>query len=649
MELLDSSRADLETLRRELQLSATAFLDAYGDEVEVYRAEISAGISESLARLQQSLADISGADKTCVQLGEQIAEYVNWLQWSLWDMPYLAAVLRPPAGRFRKAAAACGLVYLSLRVFDDVIDRHFWYKGKHPTLLGATSTTFPSSRGTEGLTLLGGLLLCFEGLSSLADPEQHELAGMLRPVVDSIRRAVIGAIMEHSQPDDWSRDYYDRLVELKNVDYWRALYSALDPGRQSPLYPFLESYYTLAQHLNDVQDFAEDVGRDQPNLLSLYLPVQGREQTIRLPRDGTPARQVPEEVEQLFRERFFDLARIADGLPEPDCMVARLKLAESLQEAERLGVFSGDSAAHYGTLDGQTPAPPMPPLPPPAPLGLHWYSQAGEVVASLGSEALEKVDCPVCGGRERNYLFHKQGFAYHRCEECSHIYVSPRIHPEAGQKVFYESDVLDPEDAFLQVQKIYATPICHLLRSRAPGSRLLDLGFGHGYLMQMAQAYGFEVFGVDGSKAAVDALKPQFGQHVVASLLGDDLPWGQFDVVVMSHIVEHLPYPADTLPRVLASMNKGAILYVAVPDMESLQFRIFGKKWEVVNPMVHYQYFTEGSLTRLLLRCGFTGLERIHHAAVPAEFAPRWMHLFRKLGGTDAGELAILAVAGEGE
>jgi SAM-dependent methyltransferase len=126
-------------------------------------------------------------------------------------------------------------------------------------------------------------------------------------------------------------------------------------------------------------------------------------------------------------------------------------------------------------------------------------------------------------------------------------------------------------------------------------------------------------------------------------VLGDQpIPGGPFDAIVMSHVLEHLPDPLASLREVRAAMTPGAVLYVAVPDMDSMQFRIFGKKWDVISPLVHLQYFTSRSLEKLLDRCGLRDTQR---NALPVSKATtsRRGELLRQLGGTDAGELAMIA------
>jgi SAM-dependent methyltransferase len=183
-----------------------------------------------------------------------------------------------------------------------------------------------------------------------------------------------------------------------------------------------------------------------------------------------------------------------------------------------------------------------------------------------------------------------------------------------------------------------------MLRRRSPGPRLLDVGFGRGYLLQMAQVHGFEIHGVDSSAVQAAELAPQFGDRVAARVVGrDPIPWTDMDVVVMSHVLEHLPDPAATLDEVRSVLVPGGWLYLAVPDMGSMDFRIFGKTWDVISPLVHLQYFTEASLESLLERCGFEAVERVRHPRIRDEISPRWMRLMRRLGGDELGELAYVA------
>jgi SAM-dependent methyltransferase len=621
----------LAELQRQGRAAGERFLAQYGEDVELYRREISRAIVGAGERLRADVAEITAGNPLCTALTDQLCDYVEWLQWSLWDLPYFAATMDLDAETFHERVAGCGYVYLAGRVIDDALDRHFSYKARRSTLYALAIEQSPTAQQADSRAFLGGLLLCAEGLSRLAESASDDMIVVLRKVLQSFRRAVIGAMMEHTRVEDWTPEFYERLVFLKNVDFWRCLYSAVDPERKSPLYPFLERYYALAQKFNDVVDFPEDARRGQPNLLSLHIrPGNGA------PSAAAPSsrpRLVPEEVERDLAAALLDLWARTDAMPDAERDAARLKLSESVQRAVQIGLFTLDAppAAAAPAADAERPP-------------LAWYSTLEEVVGAWGHEALEDAACAVCGSRERKRMMEFRGFTYQTCLGCTHVYVAPRVRLDFLLEMATRLEHEDDDNEFLDIQKIFAEPICHLIRLRAPGNRLLDLGFGRGHIMRLARAYGFEVYGMDSSSHLVRQLEPEFGRRLSHGTLGTDaIPWDRFDVVVMSHVIEHLGDPGRVLRDVLAKLTPGGVLYAAVPDVGSLQFRVFGKHWDAINPMVHMQYFNEESLSRLLRASGFVKLERIRFPPLPRAMKPKWMQLFRDLGGDESGEFAIVA------
>jgi hypothetical protein len=350
---------DLADLRRSCERSATAFLAAHGDAIERYRAQISLGIDEALDNMRKALTELTDS-ATVRQVAEEASDYVSWMQWSLWDLPVHAVAFEPEPEDFRQSVAACGLVYISFRIFDDGIDQHFSYKGRHDTLLGAVTASIPNPLKAGGLNTLAGLLVCFEGLNELVQaPDDPATARTLRALVGAARKTVVGAIMEYAEPNEWSMDYYDQLVELKNVEYWRALYATLDPEYASPLYPFLEQYAALAQYLNDVKDYEDDVRWQQPNLIAIHRLLGDGARTTCPPLAAAGPPPAAAQVEHLLAERFLALAGLAAGLPDRERGVAEYQLAQALRAADELAVFG-------------RPADEPRPGPEPGPPRLYW-------------------------------------------------------------------------------------------------------------------------------------------------------------------------------------------------------------------------------------------------------------------------------------
>ena len=620
-------RERLAHLRADLAADAEAFQLAHGDLIADYRRQISSGVQETLRAWGDDLGRLAGDNLLCRRLAEATAEYVDWFQWALWDLPAFAVALRAEREPFRRAVASCGMVYLAIRLIDDVVDRHFLYRGKRRTLLSSLSELPEGGRASE-LTHLAAVLLCLHGLLALAGDGGALLAAeearqRLGRVMASARRVVLGLVLELSAPDSWDDASYERLVELKNVDYSRILYAALDPGDRSPLAPFLRRYYALAQMLNDVEDHPQDEQRGQPNLVSLL-------------RARTPDSGVWPEVEAIVGGAFLDLVAQADELPPLERGVARLKLSESLEAACGAGLFRPAAAwsESRSGAGGET-------APPPAAAAVHAAAEVEEVLARLGAGALEAVPCGACGAEGGRELFRKQGFAVRRCPECSHVYVSPRLAAGLAPPAGGDDPGLAP---FFAAERLSAAVVCDLVAEHCEGRRWLCYGLGGRHLLREALARGMQVYAADESPEALAPLRPALGRRLwqVGRPPGE-LPWGPHDAVFLQHTAELFRAPHDALARAHRALRPGGLLYLAVPDVDSLELRMLGRHWDAVSPVLRWHYFGRESLERLLAARGFAAVEWLEPPPAPAALAAPWMQLFRSLGCPEAGELAVLA------
>ena len=77
---------------------------------------------------------------------------------------------------------------------------------------------------------------------------------------------------------------------------------------------------------------------------------------------------------------------------------------------------------------------------------------------------------------------------------------------------------------------------------------MLDIGCGHGFLLNLSRELGFETYGVELQEASALYAKNTFGLNVLTVELMDAhyLP-DFFDVVVLSSVLEHLINPCEIL------------------------------------------------------------------------------------------------------
>ncbi|MBN2023856.1 MAG: class I SAM-dependent methyltransferase [Pirellulales bacterium] len=96
--------------------------------------------------------------------------------------------------------------------------------------------------------------------------------------------------------------------------------------------------------------------------------------------------------------------------------------------------------------------------------------------------------------------------------------------------------------------------------------RVLDVGCGRGELLEQLTRLGHQVTGLEPEPNCV-ALASQYATCVAGSVedLADHFRPGQFDVIVLSHVLEHLSNPLKIL-QALRNMQAAAYVF-AVPNV----------------------------------------------------------------------------------
>ena len=125
------------------------------------------------------------------------------------------------------------------------------------------------------------------------------------------------------------------------------------------------------------------------------------------------------------------------------------------------------------------------------------------------------------------------------------------------------------------------------------GGRLLEVGSGMGHLVGQLEDT-FETYGMDLNHWAVNKSKAVVQKTHLQTASAQDLPFREhsFHVVIIQHIVEHLPDPGKALREIGRVTEAGGILILATPNLDSLLKPWKGKSW------IGYQDPTHISLKR---------------------------------------------------
>ena len=140
----------------------------------------------------------------------------------------------------------------------------------------------------------------------------------------------------------------------------------------------------------------------------------------------------------------------------------------------------------------------------------------------------------------------------------------------------------------------------------------LDIGCGNGSQLSYLKHYGWKVVGVDLSEEAAKVAKKNFGIDVYVGEL-ETLPYppNTFDFVNMSHVLEHVTSPVDTLKKVKELLKPGGIVYAEVPNYESFTRKLSKEHWFAWETPRHLFMFSPQTLERVFKESGLK-IEKIN-------------------------------------
>ena len=139
------------------------------------------------------------------------------------------------------------------------------------------------------------------------------------------------------------------------------------------------------------------------------------------------------------------------------------------------------------------------------------------------------------------------------------------------------------------------------------GARLLEVGSGLGHLVGQLED-SFETYGLDLNHWAVKQSKSVVQKTSLQTVSAQELPFAHnsFNVVIIKHIVEHLPDPKKAIYEIGRVTEKGGTLILATPNLDSLLKPWKGEKWIGYQDPTHISLKKPAEWLSFIEGAGFT-------------------------------------------
>jgi ubiquinone/menaquinone biosynthesis C-methylase UbiE len=229
----------------------------------------------------------------------------------------------------------------------------------------------------------------------------------------------------------------------------------------------------------------------------------------------------------------------------------------------------------------------------------------------------------VCAGTDRDSTLDNRIYYLYQCRICGLVYLSPRPDtPEEIAEIYpstYESYVTKRRFFVMMMRKIAWRPeIAEIIARTSPNSNIVEIGASTGEFLYELRKNGRKFLtGVDINSEIARIAKDRYNLNfLVGQLENLNLPAGSFDVVIMRHVLEHLPDPVLTMKTVANILKPEGYCIITVPNIDSHTSRIFGPDWYGYQIPRHFFLFPQHTLTRIFEIAGLH-IERVIHSAAP--------------------------------
>jgi len=229
----------------------------------------------------------------------------------------------------------------------------------------------------------------------------------------------------------------------------------------------------------------------------------------------------------------------------------------------------------------------------------------------------EKLEhCPVCNSREfkshiicKDYLVSGESFAITRCTQCNFLFTNPRPTADIISN-YYDSDqyishsnknITFTDFLYKVVRNFTLVKKQNLVSQNTKKNRILDYGCGTGHFLKTCKSRGWKICGVEPNETARKQAEDLTGEPIVQGI--DQLPADKkYHAITMWHVLEHIYDLNSTFEKLTRLINKSGRFFIAVPNVESLDAKIYGEYWAAYDVPRHLYHFSQDTMKKFLAR-----------------------------------------------
>lgn len=250
--------------------------------------------------------------------------------------------------------------------------------------------------------------------------------------------------------------------------------------------------------------------------------------------------------------------------------------------------------------------------------GKHFYSNLIDFRAKILSSQKHRIlsadqfSCTLCKNKTGKMVFEwEEGYQLFKCDHCGAV--SPNIEKENIESVYNSNDYYERIMRAIHNQYEYRKEqfgknrydyIINRLGLTPSKVKVLDVGCGAGYFLSVLKDNNVSCKGLEVTPHLVKYCQDR-GLNVGLNKLSEE-PNGEYDVITLFDVLEHLSNPVLMMDTVERKLKKGGHCIIFTPNIDSVGFELMQAKQNTLSPFEHLCFLNDKSLDYLLSKVDLT-------------------------------------------
>jgi len=225
----------------------------------------------------------------------------------------------------------------------------------------------------------------------------------------------------------------------------------------------------------------------------------------------------------------------------------------------------------------------------------------------------EPVNCPLCNKNDYQQKYQIDSWNIVKCNHCGFVYVNPRLKKKELLKLYTDNYFDNTSVGYFHYKenkelrkKNFQKWIDEAFSFQKPDENLnaLDIGCAAGYCLEIFTTKGWRPYGIELNTEYANQSQ-QNGYKVYNSSFLDIHFEEKYSIITLFDVVEHLTDLQEHFSKLHSILDNNGIVVLITPDYDSLQRKLFGKKWFQFKPIEHINYFSLATFKKLTDSTGF--------------------------------------------